>query len=467
MDLFIEKVYEYIHNNNLISPGDRLVVGLSGGADSVCLFLVLFELRKRLGLDDKSLYGVHINHMLRGEEADRDEKFAKEFCRTLNMEFVSYRIDVKKISEDERISVEEAGRKARYECFSQALKKYGCNKIAVAHNKNDMAETILFNMARGSGLKGIAGITPKRNNIIRPLLDVTRAEIEKYLEKNGQSYITDSTNLGIDYDRNKIRHIILPELEKVNSGALNHICQTGYEVGEGYKFIRKTAMEHFNKVVRRKEDELRINIPLLLQLDRIIQKQVLYEALIQKTGKMKDIGDTHIRGIMGLLEGNTGKCVELPYGIRVRKNYDSLVMTDRETEKSEYCMEIDREGVYKIPGWGNLNISLFPKKQMEDISKKIYTKMADYDKIKGKLFIRTPRDGDFVIIDNAGNTKKLTRVFIDNKVDREKRKSWPVIAAGSQIIWAIGLRYGESCKIDRNTSKILCMNYTGQGEENG
>lgn len=467
MDSFLNKVYGYIQNNRLILPGDRIIVGLSGGADSVCLIYTLWLLREKLGLENNALYCVHINHMLRGEEAIRDESFSQKFCEALDVRFISYRMDVKAIAEEKKLSLEEAGRKVRYDCFTQAMDKFACSKIAVAHNKNDMAETILFNVARGSGLKGLSGITGKRDNIIRPLLNVTRGEIENFLEEKGRTYITDSTNLGTMYDRNKIRHIVLPELEKINTRAIDHICQAGYEAGESYRFIRKTAMGYYYDIVSSTGNELWIDINKLLKLDRVIQRQLLYEALVSKAGQMKDIADVHIQGMMGLLVADTGKTLELPYGVRARKNYNSLILSSGNNEINEYSIEINGEGVYKIPGWGNLNISLYPKKEVEDISKKIYTKVADYDKIKGKLFVRPPRDGDFVVIDRDGNTKKLTRVFIDNKIDREKRKSWPVIAAGSQVIWAVGLRYGESCKIDQNTKTILCMDYTGQGEKNG
>lgn len=461
MASFIEEVYSYIKSNAMISPADRIVIGLSGGADSVCLLYSLYMLRTRLGLEENSLVAVHINHMIRGTEADRDESFAADLCDKLGITFVVYRKDIVAYAGEHKLSVEEAGRSYRYECFEEAVRQYSCNKIAVAHNKNDLAETVIFNMIRGSGLKGISGMLPVRGNVIRPLLGVSRAMIESYLSDEGQDYIIDSTNLSLDYDRNKIRHKILPAMEEVNPRAMDHICSMAKEAGNSYDYIHSDAMERYSGNLLDEDDfrEVSIDVDQLIKQSPVLQEHQIYEAVAEVAGVKKDIGRKHILSVVNLLYQDTGRQVELPYGIIARKNYEKLIISNKKHEKTEYNLEITSEGVYKIPGWGNLNISITNVDKDLEVSKKIYTKMADYDKIKGKLFLRPPMDGDYIVIDSMGRTKKLSRVFIDNKIDRERRTHWPVVACGSEVLWVVGLRYSEAFKIDDNTTRIICLDY--------
>ena len=201
----------FIEENQLIKKGDRIVLGVSGGADSICLLHILSCIQKALEI---RLFVVHINHGIRGEEAKRDEDFVRDFCKRLNVEFFAFHYDIKKMAREQKISEEEAGRKARYSTFDTVAKKIiqkeGVDaqnvKIAIAHNKDDNAETILHNLSRGSGISGLKGILAQNGNIIRPLLCFSRQEIEEYLSKNNIEYMTDSTNLENEYTRNILRN---------------------------------------------------------------------------------------------------------------------------------------------------------------------------------------------------------------------------------------------------------------------
>ncbi|MBO5426430.1 MAG: tRNA lysidine(34) synthetase TilS [Lachnospiraceae bacterium] len=465
MGRFLADVYNYIMDNNMISAEDKLVVGLSGGADSVCLLCTLCELKSRLGMAEDSIVAVHINHMIRGEESDGDEEFCRKLCHKLSVPFQVFSKDITAYAKDMRISVEEAGRKYRYESFNQVLSERGFNKIAVAHNKNDLAETVIFNMLRGTGLNGMAGISAVRDNIIRPLLDVTRQDIEAYLENIHQNYRTDSTNLGLDYDRNKIRHIILPAMEEVNSRAVEHICHMAEEAKESYSYIHGKAVAKFedSKTVN-EEKSVALDINQIYKYNPVLQEHLVHEALGQVAGAKKDITRKHVMSVVSLIYQDTGKMVELPYGIRARRSYEQLIISNKAIDTEDYCIEISGEGEYNIPKWGNLHISFMDNNHDIKVSKKIYTKMADYGKMKDSLCIRTPKEGDYIVIDSEGRTKKLSRVFIDSKVDREARTTWPVLACGHEIIWALGLRYSEAYKIEQNTTKIIYMNYEGKGE---
>lgn len=466
MKKFLSNIYSYICEHNMIEPSDRIVVGLSGGADSVCLLVALSELSDRLGISCDGIFAVHINHMIRGTEADGDEAFAKALCDRLGITFISYRKDIKSYAAELGCTVEEAGRKYRYKCFDDVSEKYNCNRTAVAHNKNDLAETVVFNMLRGSGLKGMSGIQPVRGNIIRPLLDVTRQQIEEYLSDCNQSYRNDSTNDTLDYDRNKIRHVILPAMQEVNSSAVRHICQMAEEAKNSYSFIHHKALEKYDGYV---EDDdfgrtITLDVNSIYKYNPVLQEHVIHEAIGDVAGIKKDITRRHIMAVVGLLYQDTGKVVELPYGIRARRSYEKLIITNKQETASDYYIDITDEGVYNIPEWGSIEISFISNNTGIEVSKKVYTKMADYGKMKDNLCIRTPEDGDYITIDSNGNTKKLSRVFIDNKIDREKRADWPVLACGHEIVWVLGVRYSESYKIDKETTKIIYMNCIRKGE---
>lgn len=224
MDVFEKNVLEYIRKYHMFDGVRHCVCGVSGGADSVSLLTVLARHRAELGID---IHVVHINHMIRGEAADGDQSYVESLCGEYGVTCDSYRIDVRKLAEQDGQTVEEAGRHARYDAFDRMCAKYadeGC-VIAVAHNRNDVAETVLFNMARGTGMGGIKGIAPVRDHIVRPLLGTDRSHIEGYLDRQGIRYCTDATNNEDDYTRNKIRHKILPLMNEINGQATEHICQ--------------------------------------------------------------------------------------------------------------------------------------------------------------------------------------------------------------------------------------------------
>ncbi len=467
MNKIIDKVNNFISDNHMIDTGDRVVLGLSGGADSVCLLLLLLELAGSFGYNNQDIYAVHINHMIRGAEADEDEEFARQLCQRKQVKFFSFRKDIVSYAKEKGLSVEEAGRKFRYECFQQVLMENKCTKIAVAHNKNDMAETVIFNMLRGTGLKGLSGMQPVRGNIIRPILDITRAEILEYLSSKNQDYREDSTNQGTDYDRNKIRHIILPAMEEINKAAIGHICQMAQEAKSSYAFIHNKAMEDYSGVSQ--DDDFGKSVTLdvneLYKYSPVLQEHLIHEAIGDVAGKKKDITRRHIMAVVGLLYQETGKQIELPYGIKARRSYDNLIITNKSEVNADYRIKIEANNNYVVPGKGSIEFKIIDYNEKVEISKKIYTKMLDYDKIKDTLYLRTPEDGDYVVIDTKGSTKKLSRVFIDNKVDREQRGDWPVIACGKEIIWVLGLRFSEAYKIDEYTKRVLYMDYRGKGED--
>lgn len=465
----IEKANNYILENKMLSGVDRVVVGLSGGADSVCLLMVMNKLREKYGLAQGGVVAVHVNHGIRGAEADDDQCFVEALCKEFEIECVSYYRNIPEYARKHSLTVEEAGRRYRYECFEETLRMKGATKIAVAHNKNDFAETVLFNLIRGTGLKGLAGIPSVRGNIIRPLLFATRDEIELYLKQCNQDFRIDSSNNQTDYDRNRIRHIILPEMLEINSGAVEHICQAAEVVRENYQYVEGLVSEKLDRLIEHygNSDEISISITVLLNEELPIRRQLIHELLGRACGNKKDITAKHICAVEELLSQQTGKQLQLPYGLKVRVSYDKLLLSKEGNKSDDYCYEISDEAEITLPSGDRLCVNCFMADSSYNIPKNNYTKVIDYDKIKDTLCLRNVQDGDYIIINKQGESKKLNRLFIDNKVDRQLRNSWPVVAVGHEIVWAIDLRYNEAYRVDDNTSRVMCLEYKRKEEKNG
>ncbi len=467
---FEEKIYEYIIKENLFTCGESCIVGISGGADSVCLLNVLSELKEKLGI---SLYAVHVNHMIRGAEADSDESYVKECCEKLGIPFKAFHIDVPSLAKEEGLTLEEAGRKARYEAFSVAASEFETEnyKIAVAHNKNDLAETLILNMARGTGIAGIKGIPAKRENIVRPLLCAERKEIEAYLDKSGIKYCTDSTNLSDDYTRNKIRHNIIPELMLINSGAVSHMEKLAETASEYERYVNSHVEKFIVKNVAEKTlasggKTIEVGINALKQADNLIENLVILKLIEMAAGSRKDIGESHVNEVKKLYTAKSGSLIMLPYGVRVVNNYGSLQFicakkSDKpDSDKKEWVIPAREPGIYTLPhGLGTIKIEIFDKPVNIDLTKKEYTKFVDYDKIQNGITIRNYMEDDYMVIDGKGHTKKLTRLFSSCKVPSEDRPYIPLVASGHEVIWAVGVRLGENYKISENTKRIVKFEY--------
>lgn len=313
---FTQKISTYIEKNKMIKPGDSVVVGLSGGGDSVCLFLILNELKKKIGFD---LFCVHINHGIRGITATRDEIFAKELCERENIPIKIYKINVPEKSRDEKLSLEEAGRKARYDIFYKEAAEHNNAKIAVAHHINDQAETVLFNMIRGSGLKGVGGIAPVRENIIRPLLCVTRDEIEEYLRTNNEDFCTDETNEDDAYSRNQIRNRVIPLFNEIQPESASHIASVAEELREVSEYIEEKAKELVKLYVTKQDKGYVISLEKLKKEKPVIIRYVIIFTMQKLTEEYKDITRTHINDVYSLISKGCGKEIHLPKGLNAKK----------------------------------------------------------------------------------------------------------------------------------------------------
>jgi tRNA(Ile)-lysidine synthase len=456
----IDKVKQYIKENKLLEERDSVILGVSGGADSVCLLVVLYELSKIMAL---KLTAVHIHHGIRGEDALSDYLYVERLCKNFGIEFIGFHFDVVRMAKDEKLTVEEAGRKVRYETFEKVLKEKNADKIAVAHNRNDNAETILLNLFRGSGITGLTGIKPCRGNIIRPLLFADRKEIEDYLNSRNIEYRTDVTNNDTRYIRNKIRMDILPAVRSgVNSQAVGHIIDLSAQLNEVENYLDAQTDKKYHFIVKDTESGKELNYKELGILDGVIKKRIIRKALEEISGKLKDITKVHIEDILELFDKEVGKQISLPYGIVAKRTYDSVLLChnkiDRENES--YSINIDKAGTYILPDGGSISFSI-NNISLEEIAEDLYTKYFDYDKIEYVLSLRTRLEGDYLTIDSFNHIKKLKSYFIDNKIPKEDRANILLLADGSHILWVIGHRISNAYKVTERTTRVLKVHFDG------
>ena len=467
MNSFERKVYVYIKENKMIGAGDVVCVGLSGGADSVCLLTVLSSLSERLGIE--KLIAVHVNHGIRGEEASRDEEFVKEFCEKLKVSLYVKHMDIPALAQARHETVEETGRHERYAAFEEVLydvrKEVGIEeihegKIAVAHNRMDNAETVLFHLVRGTGIRGVCGIPPVRGHIIRPLLDAGRDEIEAYLNEREISYVTDSTNFLTDYDRNKIRHEVLPILKSINSAAVEHITDFVKDAKVVEERLEQDTLKNLDEVLIGQSDMIALSVSRLLLMDDFMQRRVLYAAFEKASGKRKDVTARHIINMQKLLKGDTGARTDLPYGFICRKNYDTLIIEGRKAVGDDMApIELDKEGKVRLSaGW--VEMKIVDINNLDIDYKKTCIKAFDCDKIKDTLCVRMPADGDYIVINADGRRKSISKLFIDLKLDRESRKQVPVVCMGNEVLWVVGIRGTENYHITEETKRVLVLSYT-------
>lgn len=459
---FFNRVKHYMEQYHMLHSGDRVVAGISGGADSVCLFFVLLELQQELGI---TFHGVHVNHGLRGEAADSDEQFVVRLCEKYQVPLDIYRVDLNQVAKDRKVSLEEAGRDIRREAFLETMGKWDGTKIALAHHQNDNAETLLWNLARGTGLRGMAGIRPVHGIWIRPLLGVTRQDIESCLQYMGQDFCTDLTNLETTYTRNKIRHQVLPVLEEeVNPAAVRHMNEAMEQMGLLRDFVEEETIHAVERVCRKTECFVELLEEEWRKLPKFLQKEVIYTVLEEVSGSGKDLGKVHIQAVEDLFDQQVGRWRMLPGAIRALCTYDGVrveqyVSEEKEFPKKESCVELIIPGMTEIPG-KNLRIScqiidVQEPLEVAEIPQKRYTKWLDYDIIASCLKVRGRELGDWLVIDKAGHEKKLKSWFVNEKIPADQRGEIPLIADGNQIVWIVGYRMNMAYQVSANTKRIL------------
>lgn len=476
-----KKVESYIKKHNLMEHGDKIIVALSGGPDSVCLLNVLYKLKEKLGME---LIVCHVNHSLRGEESKRDEMFSKELSRSLGLTFREKTVDVEEMSKKESLSIESAARKARYTFFNELLEEYENSKIALAHNKNDQGETFLQRAIRGAGLKGLGGMEPKRDGkFIRPLLDITRKEIEEYIELNDLSYVIDSTNKTDDYGRNKIRHNLIPYIEEnFNTSFIDTVARTQEIIRLEENYLDSLGRSALERLVIKDCNELILSKDLKKEHE-VIKRRVLHLAMEKIKGDREDIYSYIIDDLMDLLEGQTGRTLDLVDRIKVRQSYGDLIFTKEDNNNQSNLSNSYnpiKELKYKeskskeLKSKEEITLDLLKEPQSVPFNKYIITiwksdkdskvkakYKIDGDRLK-KITIRTRKDGDRMTPLGMTGEKRLKSIFIDKKIDRNLREELPIITdEKGEIIYLHEGIISEKRKITQKTEEIMYINIEG------
>ena len=411
---------------SLIPKGSVVTVALSGGADSVALLYALNRLKDRLGITVKA---AHLNHLIRGDEAFRDEEFVKNLCSSLDIPLICEEIDVPKLAKKQNLSLETAAREIRYEFLNRVCEG---GLIATAHTASDNLETLLLNLARGTAIGGLCGIPVKRENIIRPIISVTREEIEKYCAQNNLSFVTDSTNLSDDYTRNKLRHSIVPVLRELNPKIEKTVLKTSRSVTEISNMIKSSAENY----IKENFADNKLDVSNLDGLNPEIAKRVIIE-FVKICDSDVSLESCHIENIykICLKCGKTG--IPKNKYCQNKNGYLFVGSNDENLKKPEFSVEIT--------------------KISENVNNLLLNNSLDCDKIVGKLVLRTRQSGDSIRLANRGCTKKLTKLYNEFSVPVNLRDTLPVISDDLGVVWIHGIGVAERCAVSKKTNSVYVI----------
>ncbi len=466
----IDEVRKTINEYHLFTPGESVLLGVSGGADSVCLTEVMCALAEELGI---RLMVVHVDHGIR-ESAGRDAAFVRAMAERRGLPFYLKEADVPALRAEWRCSMEDAARRARYDAFDQVMKETGAEKLALAHHRDDQAETLLLHLCRGAGLRGMAGMAPIRGEIVRPLLYVSRSEITAYLAEKGLSHVEDETNASDAYTRNRVRRHLIPLMEEIHPGAAKHLSDATARVREALQYIDDETAKGLERCRTRTNTDHAtpdaepgngIDLRSLRREPPFLQGEILLAAL-REQGLHADIGERHLDALKSLIAEDDGtQSLDLPGGIRAVRRY-GILFFEREVsfEKSDGSQTgwMGEEGFVSAGPVTRRIIDRVPGTPFDrtEIPADPFTKWFDFDKIKQSLCVRTRRSGDWI---DAGNgLKSLKKEMIDRKIPADERDGIPLLAAGDEILWVIGHRRSEAYRVTDETARILEVRASGR-----
>ncbi|CUH96456.1 hypothetical protein P22_2546 [Propionispora sp. 2/2-37] len=469
----IKKVKLFIDRYHLLAADDIVVAACSGGADSLALVHILCELRSSYAI---RLIVAHVDHMIRGQEAAADSDFVAEFCRQRGLSCFRTKIDVPAFVEGSGRSTEDAARMLRYRYLRQVAAEAGGAKIATGHHLDDQAETVLLHLLRGAGADGLKGMQPYSEGVIRPLLGVTREEVEDYCRRQGLSPRLDSTNLQTDYLRNSIRLELFPYLEERYNPAIKaSLCRTAAIIGDEHAYIRLAAQGVWQQVVKQGEspDSLLLDKPAFVRQHVALQRELFRMVVEKKQGHLRGISFYHVEKMIEMmLYGRVGSECLLPGGLLVRKTYAGLEIGAKPCKQSSCVWDNVPEILLEVPGvtvvaeLGCIVHARFIKATVTD--KNLESVVLDADQITPPLMIRTRLPGDrFTPAGMKNGSKKIKDFFIDAKVAREKRSRIPIVCDAEGILWVCGFRQAERARVTHHTQKFLQLTVERREEKDG
>lgn len=452
----VQEVIKTIVQENLIEKNDKVLLGISGGIDSTTLLFVLLEIQKSISFE---LGLAHINHMLRGEESERDEGFVKKLAVRFHLPLYIKKVDIKRIALEKGLSIQHAGREARYHYFDEVITQHGYNKIAIAHNLDDQIETMLLRALKGTGLRGLSGIPIKRDAIIRPFLNTYRTDITEYADWHAISFVEDSSNDKIVYERNFLRKEIFPIMEKLNPLFKEKLFFLLKDLTYIDHLFEEKSKVFLKKHQKKKKGDISLNIESLDKIDDETKFRVISDIITSLEPAFVPLRE-HLRQIKDILSAKKPNLVAtLPHGIKVKKIYDHLLFTKKPLSlpiQETFSISMGKN-VLK-PFVLNLHLSQ-SRKIIKVFSKNKNIALFDSEKL-GNLTIRTFMNGDRFMPLGMKEKMKLKDFFISSKIPKEKRRTIPLLLSDNDIIWVIGLRIDERVKITKDTKKVLKVTAT-------
>lgn len=450
-----KRILAFILEEGLVKPGDRLVLGVSGGPDSMALLYVMAALRNRLDID---IAAAHVDHGLRSE-AREEQDFVEATCRQLGVDFFKHRIDARQVAYSEQKTLEEAGRDERYRFFREIARKIEAGLIATAHHRDDVAETVLLHLLRGSGLKGLRGILPRQGDLMRPLLCVGKEDILLYLKQGNLRYYIDESNEDLRFTRNRIRHELIPLLQSgYNARIVDNLNQLALIARDENRWLEDLASEGYAAALlpdTGHPGEIVLDAAILREQPAACQRRVLYAALSRLGGQsgweMQDI--EKVRSLQS--KPGSARVLHLKKGLRVRKVYNRLIFSKGMPDQSSFCYQVK-----EIPGF--IDVYETGERYILELVDQIGTVSPsvlylDYDRIEGDLCLRTRQEGDRFRPAAGNGSKKLKKYFIDLKIPWEKRETMALLAVGKEILAIPGMDLSQTVRPGSSTRRYLVV----------
>jgi tRNA(Ile)-lysidine synthase len=469
----LKRVRETIEKHGMLRYGDRVGVAVSGGPDSVALLNALIMIAPEYGIE---LSVLHLNHGIRGASSDNDETFVRKEAKSKGIPFRSKSVSVPDIRKKKKGSLEDISREERYRFFEEIFKEDNLDKIALGHNQDDQAETVIIKFLRGSGMEGLRGMLPVRDGIyIRPLINVARSDINLFLKKEGIGFVRDESNENVDFLRNRIRNELIPELrDKYNNSLVDTINRTVSILRTEDDFIQKTVEGILaDWGISRDENETRIEIKKLAALHEALRQRIIKELLEDKTSSKKGIGYRHVRAVMDLAEGeNVSGVLSLPLHVTVSREYDTIILCRNEDVRHSSGLKSGRRNVFegettdsfsyqvKIPSRITVPDAAmsfrFEFVESDEIDFSLGNAVFfDYNKIVPPMYIRNVREGDRIQPFGMEGTKKLSDIFIDKKIPKRTREHIPLVADEKSVLWIPQIALSQRVKITDMTEKVV------------
>lgn len=456
-----QRVLATLKKHNMVSAGDKVLIAASGGPDSMALLHILLQLQDELGIE---LHVFHLNHCFRGKESAEDSRLVQDTACFWGIPCSIEEYDVPEYCSRMNKSSQEGAREVRYNLISRVAAQVGAARVALGHHADDQAETIIINLLRGSGLTGLKGFLPVRDNFyIRPLFNLRRKEIEDYCQRHGIQFRIDSSNLKTLYKRNRIRLELMPLLEEYNPALVTTLVRTGNVLRDEDEFLEEEACKIYSSTVTSKEDRnFIVNINTLLTHPTALQRRVLRKLWHTVAEDPGGLGFEHLESILDLIREGKGSWVShLPKGVRVTRNYGFLYIK-RECEPGEgippYSYSLKVPGAVFIPETGvTVRAHLVSRSQAGDPDKLPAEEVfLDIGKLESELIVRRRLPGDrFAPLGMGCSTIKLKKFFIDQKIPREERDRIPLVVYNGEIAWVAGIRPGEKFKVGEDSETLL------------